>query len=138
MSKSSLDARKLIAQSMIGLMLLSTAVAGWAYEGKTSSERGVRVQVTPKVLSHNKPVQFQIRLNTHSVELNQDMLVVAELRDSQGSTYKPVQWEGSPPGGHHRSGTLTFSALQQPVENVTLVLHDVGGVAQRTFSWTIE
>ena len=138
MSKNYLDARQIIAQSIVALLLLSTADAGWAYEGKTSSERGVRVQVTPQVLSNNKPVQFQIRLNTHSVELNQDMLVVAELRDSQGRAYKPVQWEGSPPGGHHRSGTLTFSALQPPVENVTLVLRDVGGVAQRTFSWTIE
>ena len=138
MSKSILDSKQIISKSMVLLLLLSTAATGWAYEGKTSRENGVRVQVTPQVLSHNKPIQFQIRLNTHSVELSQDMLVVAELRDSQGRTYKPVQWEGSPPGGHHRSGTLTFSALQPPVENVTLVLHDVGGVAQRTFSWTIE
>jgi len=120
------------------VLILSSAATAWAYENRRSNENGVRVDVSPYVLTPNRPAQFQIRLNTHSVNLDQDLALVAELRDERGRTYIPVRWEGSPPGGHHRSGMLTFSKLPATVSEVTLTLRSVGGVAERNFSWKIE
>lgn len=121
------------------LLLIAFAVPSvWAYGEKNSNENGVRIQVTPQVLSPDKVPQFKIRLNTHSVELNQDLKRVAELYDSQGRVYKAERWEGSPPGGHHRSGTLFFPVLQAPAGDVTLIIREIGGVPKREFSWKIE
>ena len=88
-------------------------------------------------LSPNKPAGFKIRLNTHSGDLGQDLTLVAELRDDQGRSYKALEWRGSPPGGHHRSGDLRFEALHDTAREVTLIIREVGGVDERAFSWKI-
>lgn len=123
---------------LVGVMILSAAVSAWAYSEKSSNQNGVRVQVAPQELAVGKPVRFLIRLNTHTVELDQDLTKVSELRDSKGQTYGVVNWEGSPPGGHHRSGTLTFSELKTDSGEITLTLRDIGGVPERVFTWEFE
>ena len=123
---------------LAGLLVVAAAATGWAYDTQDSNQNGVRVTVTPRVLSPGKAAQFEIRLNTHSVALEQDLTQVAELRDSLGRVYQVKGWDGSPPGGHHRSGTLTFANLQESIDGITLVLRDIAGVPQRTFSWKIE
>lgn len=124
---------------MLSIILIAIAAQSvGAYAEKSSNENGVRIQVAPQVLSANKPAQFQIRLNTHSVELNQDLKAVIELHDGQGRVYKAESWEGSPPGGHHRSGILTFPVIQATAGNVTLVFRDFGGSPKREFSWKID
>ncbi len=123
---------------MAVVLILGATVSALAYETQKNNQSGVQVEVTPQTLSANKPAQFTIRLTTHSVELGEDLTAVTELRDDQGRTYKPAQWEGSPPGGHHRSGTLTFPVLQATGGSVTLTIRDVGGDAKREFSWEIE
>ena len=39
---------------------------------------------------------------------------------------------------HHRKGTLIFPNLQTPVKSVTLIIHDVAQVPERTFSWQVK
>ena len=136
--KNAAGIRLKIAKWTVASLIMGSAALGWGYEVKNNEENGVRVQVTPQILSPNKPARFVIRLNTHSVDLNQDLTIVSELRDEQNRIYKAVKWEGSPPGGHHRSGTLTFSELKATAGRVTLIIRGVGGVAQRDFSWKIE
>jgi hypothetical protein len=126
-----------IKKWLVFAIVLSIAATGWAYENKSSNQNGVRVEVTPIVLSPKKAAKFKIRLNTHSGDLGQDLTVVAELRDDQGSDYKALEWKGSPPGGHHRSGNLTFEALHDTAREVTLIIREVGGVDRRVFSWKI-
>ena len=117
--------------------LLGSALAGWAYDGQSNSGNGVRVDVKPVQLSTGEPAEFAVRLNTHSGDLGQDLKQVAELRDDQGNSYTPVRWEGSPPGGHHRSGTLTFPPLQQSAKAVTLIIRDVRA-PERSFGWQLN
>lgn len=128
--------------SAAGLLLMTAALIlsapAWAYEKVVHDGNGVRVAVTPEALSAAGPVKFAISLNTHSVELDQDLTAVAELRDDQGNSYRPEKWDGSPPGGHHRQGTLIFPALQSPAKSVTLVIRDVADVAERMFSWQVQ
>ncbi len=122
--------------------LLAAAVAAPAnasdYERQTSNENGVRVDVVPREVEKGKTARFEIRLNTHSVALSQDLKTVSVLETDSGSVLRPEQWEGSGPGGHHRRGVLYFSALPSDTGEVTLTIKDIAGVPERTFRWKVE
>ena len=135
--KNSITLQLNMKKWLVIAIVLAIAATGWAYENKSNNQNSVRVEVTPIVLSPNKAAQFQIRLNTHSVDLGQDLTLVVELRDDQSRNYKALEWKGSPPGGHHRSGNLTFEALHDTAKEVTLIIREVGGVDRRVFSGKI-
>jgi hypothetical protein len=122
------------------LIFLITIVASsvWAYGEKNSNANGVRIKVTPQVLSPGMSPQFKISLSTHTVELSQDLKMATELQDDQGRIYKVKRWEGSPPGGHHRAGTLTFPTLHETTGEVTLIFGGMENVPQNTFSWKVK
>jgi len=123
---------------VVFVLFAGMAGSAWAYEQFTNNGNGVRVTVEPENISAGQSVQINVRLNTHSVNLGQDLAAVSELRDNEGHTYKANQWNGSPPGGHHRSGTLIFPALNPTASIVTLIIHDVAGVPERSFTWTVR
>ncbi len=107
------------------------------YESKEQSAGNVTVTVTPQELASGKPTTFEIVFDTHSVDLNFDVARVVELRDDQGNTYGTPVWDGSPPGGHHRKGTLLFPIPIKQTTGVTLTLNDIAGVAERVFTWNL-
>lgn len=123
---------------MVLFAFMAVAGPAWAYEKSVHNGNGVRVTVKPTALASNQVASFHVRLNTHSVELSQDLIAASELRDDQGRSYRPDQWKGSPPGGHHRKGTLIFPVLQGPVNSVTLIIRDVADVPERVFSWDVK
>ncbi|MBI5620143.1 hypothetical protein HY950_04230 [Candidatus Gottesmanbacteria bacterium] len=99
------------------------------------SEGGnVTVTVTPVTLKVGFPASFDVAFETHSVDLDFDVEAIAGLTDINGTTYKPT-WQGSPPGGHHRSGTLIFTPDIPQQVTLTLTLRDIAGVPERTFVW---
>lgn len=104
---------------------------------KTETVEGgsVSVAVTPRSLGEGAPLEFEIAMNTHSVDLSNDMLKSVVLRDDRGEEYKPTSWEGPAGGGHHRSGRIAFVALAAGARSVTLIVKNIAGVAERTFSW---
>ena len=51
---------------------------------------------------------FYLQLDTHSTELDFDLEKIAIVTDERGADYGRPKWEGDPPGGHHRRGTLIF------------------------------
>jgi hypothetical protein len=108
-----------------------------AFDTQTSDENAVRVDVKPVALVPGKPAVFEIRLNTHSVNLNYDMVEISSLQDGAGKIYKAVEWKGSPLGGHHRRGTLEFPNLEGTPQSVKLVIRGVAGVPERSFEWKI-
>ncbi len=134
---------KPIATTIKAMAILMLALAfgpassALAYEMQASNDNGVRVTVTPKTLSANQPAAFDISLNTHSVPLDQDLTAASELKDDQGRRYLPDRWEGSPPGGHHRKGTLVFPDLQPSVKSVILTIRNVAQIPERTFKWQL-
>jgi hypothetical protein len=109
-----------------------------AYEGKSNDANNVRVDVVPGQLRTGQGVKFEIRMNTHSVPLTQDLVAVSLLKDNQGREYHALGWSGSPPGGHHRSGTLEFSSLAKGAQSVTLYIKDIAAVPERIFTWKVE
>jgi hypothetical protein len=123
---------------LVFLALFGLASEAMAYKTKSSKKSGVRVDVKPVQLATGKPANFEVRMSTHSVELDQDLTAVCSLRDDQGREYKPLKWKGSPPGGHHRSGVLAFPPLEGNPKSVTLIMRSIANVPERTFGWQVK
>jgi hypothetical protein len=123
---------------VITLFLVSLAVDASAYQAQSNNQDSVRVDVRPVQLLPGRPAKFEIRMNTHSGDLSQDLVAVCSLKDSSGREYRPTSWDGSPPGGHHRSGVLEFPELGDAARSITLVIREVANVPERVFNWSIE
>ena len=123
---------------LVSLALFGLASEAMAYKMKSSKKSGVRVEVKPVQLVPGRQANFEVRMNTHSVPLDQDMTAVCTLIDDQGREYKPLKWKGSPPGGHHRSGVLAFPPLEGNTKSVTLIIRNIANVPERTFGWQVK
>ena len=105
---------------------------------KENKEGPVRVSVTPQSLSKAADAwRFEVRFNTHVMELTEDIVAVASLSDGKSALERPTAWDGDPPGGHHRKGVLVFKPLDRMPETITLHIREVGGIADRAFTWNL-
>jgi hypothetical protein len=104
---------------------------------KINDENGVNIEVTPVDFSLDKPVKFDVTITTHEGALDFDMKEISSLEDGEGNEYLPLSWEGSPPGGHHRSGVLTFPTLEGETKQIKLTIENVYGVQERVFIWSL-
>lgn len=123
---------------MIILLVTGFALEAWAYKRISSRKNSVNVDVVPVQLASGQQVKFDVRMSTHSVELGQDMVAVSLLKDSNGQVYQTENWNGSPPGGHHRSGTLEFPVIKGNPGSVTLIIKNIASVPERVFTWKIK
>lgn len=114
----------------------SNAVQTW--ESKIDEQASVTVTVTPTDISIDaKEWKFNVLMDTHSVELDQDIAGASILIDNPGEEYKPSRWEGAGPGGHHREGTLVFAPIKPYPQHLSLIIKDIGG-KDRLFAWIIN
>ena len=110
--------------------------------GLVQSSSGGSVTIDVKWLgAQDGSLAFQVTMDTHSVDLDQyDLGKLAVLRDDTGKEYAPAAWL-SPPGGHHREGTLKFpvpeSLTQGKARSIQLVIRDVAGVGERVLQWLL-
>lgn len=105
---------------------------------QTNNEGAVEVSVVPQNFSPTtQSWDFQIALNTHSEELDADMVEVSALVDEYGREYLPLSWDGAPPGGHHREGLLRFAPVSPRPKSIILKIRGVGSVAERSFRWML-
>ena len=106
------------------------------WESKSDERGAVAISVTPLELSSTAPEwKFDVVLNTHSVELDWDMVKVTTLVDDAGNSYKPQKWEGAF-GGHHREGVLIFTPIVPTPKFIELKI--AGDVEPaKSFSWSI-
>ena len=61
---------------------------------KSNEGGSVTVEVTPLALEAGKPMTFDIAMDTHSVDLSDDMTKIVILRDDAGQEYAPTAWDG--------------------------------------------
>ena len=109
-----------------------------AFAVKDSDEGAVKVSVTPQDVSKSAGAwRFAVQFNTHVTPISQDMVAVASLTDEKGAEERPSAWEGDPPGGHHRRGVIVFQPINPAPSTLTLHIREVGGVADRTFTWDL-
>lgn len=105
---------------------------------RESDENGVKVEVEPADLRLGEPVRFSVSLNTHSGSLDFAMIEISVLENDQGIAVVATEWDGSPAGGHHRSGTLTFPALGTETQTIKLILKGISDVPERVFEWSLR
>ncbi len=117
--------------------------AGAAGLTRSDEQGAVTVKVTPLNLSSaGATVDFEVDMNTHSVDLGMNLASLATLTTDTGLRVAPVKWE-APGGGHHVSGRLVFPSsvdgrpLLKGATKVTLLLRDVAA-PERTFVWSIQ
>jgi hypothetical protein len=65
--------------------------------------------------------EFDIAFDTHSVDLDLDIAQRATFTVDERPWADPV-WDGAGPGGHHREGTLTFTATGPAAGDAVLTI----------------
>ncbi|MDX1615657.1 MAG: hypothetical protein R3300_15195 [Candidatus Promineifilaceae bacterium] len=103
----------------------------------------VTVAVSPLNVGRNEPtLDFEVVLNTHSVDLSMDLVRLAWLTFDTGVEIAPIAWE-APRGGHHVTGVLSFPAEQNgqrlldEAAVIQLILKNVDAPT-RTFTWSLQ
>ncbi len=114
-----------------------TGSSATTFKTQTVDGGSVTVAVTPVVLKAGALLEFDIAMNTHSVDLSNDMLTAVVLQDDTGKEYAPTAWDGPAEGGHHREGKIKFGALVPNAKSVTLIVKGIAGVPERTFKWSL-
>jgi len=101
-----------------------------------STDRGVTVDVTPQNLSAGASTwDFKVVLDTHSGELNDDLVKTTTLFDDKGGRHVPLKWDGAGPGSHHREGVLQFKPISPQPQAIELRITRPGEPGPRSFRW---
>jgi len=112
------------------------------FETQTDSQGSIVFEVTPLSLKDDgSALEFDVAMNTHSVDLAWDLAAQSVLRTDSGREVPGLSWPlGS---GHHYAGTLSFpgqapdgSAVLQGARTVTLTIRDTD-VPERVFTWEV-
>ncbi|MBZ0094407.1 MAG: hypothetical protein K8H75_03370 [Sulfuricella sp.] len=105
---------------------------------QTSREGGVTIIVAPQGFSNEaRTWDFAVTLETHTQPLDDDLAKSSKLL-GDGKPYRPLGWEGAPPGGHHRNGLLRFKAITPPPQAVELQIRRAGEATPRSFRWILK
>lgn len=109
---------------------------------RSDQQGAVTVNVTP--LNLNNPsdrLEFDVALETHSVDLSMDLAALATLTTDTGITVQATTWD-APRGGHHVEGKLIFPATKDgetilgDASKLTLTITDVDAPS-RVFEWSV-
>jgi hypothetical protein len=119
------------------LLAVTSAQAAPNLPPQSSSQAGVAVQVTPRVVSGSS-WEFEFSINTHSGDLSEDVEKAVVLVADGSTSYAPVAWEGDPPGGHHRKGVLRFNGISPQPQVIELKLQRPGEPSPRLFRWQLR
>lgn len=133
--------RHLTFVGFVAALLLAALPAAAAAELKEVSTQGGGVTVRAKpadVANDAKAWTFEIRLDTHSQDLSDDLVRTAVLVDDAGKQYTALAWDGMPPGGHHRKGVLSFAPVRPLPAAIELQIQRPGEAAPRRFRWPLK
>lgn len=106
---------------------------------KTISAGPVEVRVTPRRMDSTRAV-FALDLDNHQVELTGDYTAGTTLTVTN-QRWDTAAWDGDGPGGHHRTGTLTFrptAAGASQVPSGAVVLRIGGLPAPVELRWQLD
>ena len=110
-----------------------------------NSEGLVTVKVSPRDLSQSATNwDFEIVLDTHSQNLDQDLVNASILIDDEGNQFIPVMWEAASAGEteapqeHHRQGILKFKPISPKPSFIELKILNIGDIDERIFKWELK
>jgi len=110
---------------------------------RSDTQGAVAVIVSPSSWTRDAEgtLEFEVSMETHSVELSMDLAQLATLETDTGLTLEALDWSGGE--GHHVTGVLRFPSatpegrpLLQAATLLTLTLRDVDAPA-RVFQWDL-
>jgi hypothetical protein len=126
--------------------LLPTLFPNMAGNGEMTriDEQGaVVIEVTPLNLATlSDQLEFDVSMNTHSVDLSMDLATLATLTADTGVMIQATLWE-APLGGHHVEGKLIFPATKdgksilEDASKLTLTIANLDA-ASRIFEWELK
>ncbi|HEX7949565.1 MAG TPA: hypothetical protein VF494_04380 [Candidatus Limnocylindrales bacterium] len=106
----------------------------------TRTSEGGQVTVVVEWAGPSAGAAFDVKLDTHTVDLDGLDLANATLRNDRGETLVARPWTAAK-GGHHREGTLTFggdsTAFFAGSKWIELVITGVGDLPERTLRWEV-
>ena len=109
---------------------------------RSDQQGAVTVNVTPLNLENpSDQLEFDVALETHSVDLSMDLATLATLTTDTGITVQATTWD-APRGGHHVEGKLIFPATKdgktilEDASKLTLTITDVDAPS-RVFEWPV-
>lgn len=119
----------------------SKNVAPWPDgEARQDFQGAVEVSITPLNLNDaGNTLDFEVSLNTHSIDLEMDLAALATLTTDTGLTVQASRWD-APRRGHHLSGVLSFPSsisgipVLEGATRLTLTLINLDAT-QRIFIW---
>lgn len=110
---------------------------------RIDGQGAVVFEVTPLNLgTPANTLDFDVAMNTHSVDLSMDLAELSTLTTDTGITIPATKWDATP-GGHHVSGTLIFPAMQdgksilEGTSKLTLTIINVNAPS-RVFKWELK
>ena len=110
---------------------------------RSDAQGSVTVEVTPLDLSNlSDKLEFDVSLNTHSVDLSVDLATLATLTTDTGITVQASLWD-APRGGHHVEGKLVFPSMKDGksildgARKLTLTIVNLD-TSSRTFEWQLK
>jgi hypothetical protein len=110
---------------------------------RTEIQGEVTLKITPLNLDNpGDTLEFEVVLDTHTLELDMDLAALATLTTDTGLTLQPTLWD-APKGGHHAEGTLAFPAtldgksILDSVKQLTLTISNIDN-ATGIFTWDLD
>lgn len=110
---------------------------------RLDEQGAIIVEVTPLNLgTATDTLEFDVAMNTHSVDLSMDLATLATLTTDTGITVSAATWD-APRGGHHVQGKLIFLATKdgvpvlEGVSRLTLTIANLDAPS-RVFEWELN
>jgi len=107
---------------------------------RLDTQGAVEIEVIPKEIRLTEGmVDFDVFLNTHSIDLSMDLAQLSILETDTGFSLTAAAWSGLP-GGHHISGVLSFPAESDSVQvltdasRITITIRDIDA-PERVYVW---
>ncbi len=110
---------------------ITTGTATGTLPTQSQEADGVTVSVTQARLTPDAAT-FDVDLTAHAGELSSDL--TTSLLTVDGTSWGTATYVGDGPGGHHRSGTITFVGRRPTAGKVVLSIPAAAGSV--TFRWT--
>lgn len=109
-------------------------------DSRLDNQGAVEFEISPINLNPDREtLDFNVSMNTHSVDLSMDLVPLATLETDTGNIVQAVFWDG-PQGGHHITGMLSFPAelngvpVLDEVTQMVITINDVDA-PERIFVW---
>lgn len=132
--------RTIVRAGLVLVLGLGLAAVAAGQEALSKRDASGPVAVTVTLLERpvvGASIKAKVGLDTHSVGLDGIKFEeVVAARTPGGAEVPPLGVEQATGGGHHREAVLIFPAPGQSGA-LTIVVKNVGGIAERTFSWEV-